>query len=703
MLQAPTNDRKTKADASAKTAERLPEEEQSLQLLGGLGQARQSQPLQQRNKALLIQGMNRWLEPLKMRSRSRKIIPLSSNPRNNLAGLQKAYGNQAVLRMKGRSPAANPVQGGVLQRKCACGNVSGAAGTCAECQQKQALPLQTKLKINEPGDRYEQEADRIADQVMRMPEPSIQRQMEPEEEKEGMVQRKAIGERVAPLDTKQESFEVPPIVYEVLNSPGYPLDFGTRVFMESRFGHDFSQVRVHTDAKAAESAQATHALAYTAGQDVVFGTGQYLPNTITGQKLLAHELVHTLQQRQTISNAPHRMELASANTMYEQEATQISDIVTSERSTRTDVTMSASSSIQRTCKPAEIGSVSGCIGQGGEDIFNLSSTDENLYLFHVGCDDFKPGAEDRLRQLAATITPDETVEEVDIDGFASEEGSPDFNDSLSCARAHKAASILSSEGIALDHIQLYKHGSTSGSRDYHRSVVINVRFRPKLREIQSGEQALLERLAKLGHVAGKEGTGGEEFKKAVNEFRSTLKQRLEELKAGDPLPTDLQLIMKALWLWSRDSGKQWGQGWLDSDDLIMSAPQYATVPAHQYKCNAYVAEVLYQSLGVVQEVHKQVIGGWETGKYFPYRAKEWGNASFPIPHFQVVHNPKMGDIWADGSHTGIYLGTYMGKRLSISARDDGDGVFGLKAEVQEEHGIQIKYLPEGGVYRQYTP
>src|SRR5881398_1945464 len=85
---------------------------------------------------------------------------------------------------------------------------------------------------------------------------------------------------------------VPSIVHDVLNSSGQPLDEGTRAFMEPRFGHDFSQVRVHTDERAAESAEAVNALAYTAGQDVVFGGGQYEPGTNEGKKLLAHELTH---------------------------------------------------------------------------------------------------------------------------------------------------------------------------------------------------------------------------------------------------------------------------------------------------------------------------------------------------------------------------------------------------------------------------
>ncbi|MDP8993221.1 MAG: DUF4157 domain-containing protein [Actinomycetota bacterium] len=83
---------------------------------------------------------------------------------------------------------------------------------------------------------------------------------------------------------------------EVLQSPGQPLDRQTRAFMEPRFGHDFSRVRVHTDRKAAESARAVDALAYTAGAHVVFGPGSYEPQVERGRRLLAHELAHVALQ-----------------------------------------------------------------------------------------------------------------------------------------------------------------------------------------------------------------------------------------------------------------------------------------------------------------------------------------------------------------------------------------------------------------------
>jgi hypothetical protein len=101
---------------------------------------------------------------------------------------------------------------------------------------------------------------------------------------------------------------VSPIVHEVLRSPGQPLDAATRAYMEPRFGHDFSQVRVHTDAQAAQSAAAAYALAYTVGQDLVFGAGMYEPGTAWGRRLLAHELVHTIQQQ----DSPQRFQSQTA-------------------------------------------------------------------------------------------------------------------------------------------------------------------------------------------------------------------------------------------------------------------------------------------------------------------------------------------------------------------------------------------------------
>lgn len=117
-----------------------------------------------------------------------------------------------------------------------------------------------------------------------------------------------------------EVAEVPPIVHEVLHSPGQPLDAATSIFMESRLGHDFSRVRVHTDEKATESARAVNALAYTVGQDVVFGRGRYSPDSASGRRLLAHELAHTIQQRAIGSAARVGLTLGDPKNTAEREA-----------------------------------------------------------------------------------------------------------------------------------------------------------------------------------------------------------------------------------------------------------------------------------------------------------------------------------------------------------------------------------------------
>jgi hypothetical protein len=148
--------------------------------------------------------------------------------------------------------------------------------------------IQTKPEINKPGDEFEREADRVSEQVMRVPET---------QEHERMQTR-----RVEPGDSRLTA--VPPIVHEVLRSAGQSLDSATRAFVEPRFGHDFSQVRVHTDSKAAESARDLNANAYTVGRNIVFGAGQFLPETQMGRRLLTHELTHVVQQQRSGPTCP---------------------------------------------------------------------------------------------------------------------------------------------------------------------------------------------------------------------------------------------------------------------------------------------------------------------------------------------------------------------------------------------------------------
>lgn len=189
---------------------------------------------------------------------------------------------------------------GVLQRRCACGNHSPAGGECEGCQANR-LGLQRKV-----GDRN--------------------------------------GVR-----------EVPSIVHDVLRSPGHPLDSGTRAFFEPRFGHDFSEVRVHTDAKAAQSAHAVSALAYTVGRDVVFGGGRYAPDTRGGRSLIGHELTHVVQQRGAPSpSSRDQLTVDAPDSMLEREAHRIAEGMFSSPSSREHVASRASAPIISRADPTTV-------------------------------------------------------------------------------------------------------------------------------------------------------------------------------------------------------------------------------------------------------------------------------------------------------------------------------------------------------------
>ena len=159
---------------------------------------------------------------------------------------EPARTDASVERKTASAPAREPevarprlAPAGLLQRACACGGTPGPDGECAACREKRL-----RRQAGAPG-------------------PAL----------------------------------APPIVHEVLAAPGRPLDTPTRSFFEPRIGHDLGAVRVHTDERAASSAAAVGATAYTVGPDVVFSSGAYAPHTERGRSLLAHELTHVAQQR----------------------------------------------------------------------------------------------------------------------------------------------------------------------------------------------------------------------------------------------------------------------------------------------------------------------------------------------------------------------------------------------------------------------
>ena len=146
---------------------------------------------------------------------------------------------------------------------------------------------------------------------------------------EGVLQRSSLGRAtrgVTPAAAgRAMDGAAPAIVDDVLRTSGRPLDAATRAFMEPRLGHDFSGVRVHTDSKAAESARAVGALAYTVGQQIVFGSGRYAPGSGSGRHLLAHELAHTVQQRGQGGAIAPRLRVGASSTAAEVEADRVAD------------------------------------------------------------------------------------------------------------------------------------------------------------------------------------------------------------------------------------------------------------------------------------------------------------------------------------------------------------------------------------------
>lgn len=162
--------------------------------------------------------------------------------------------------------------------RCACG------GGCPRCKATPAI--QAKMKVSQAGDALEQQADRAAAQAMQPQAPDRLKG----------VRTAMPAPALSRMASSSTAGDAPPIVHEVLTESGQSLDGAARGFFESRFGHNLDSVRVHTDGRAAESARAIDALAYTAGNDVVFDRGRYAPGTVRGRSLLAHELAHVVQQ-----------------------------------------------------------------------------------------------------------------------------------------------------------------------------------------------------------------------------------------------------------------------------------------------------------------------------------------------------------------------------------------------------------------------
>jgi hypothetical protein len=391
--------------------------------------------------------------------------PINATQRARLfAQLQRHYGNRYVQRVV----SAYRSQNGKEDRRSFASKILSKRGSGRPLDGNHAVQrlftfgvIQEKLKIGQPNDIYEQEADRVAEQVMRMPEntaisgqPSIVSkgdesvQTKPTTSgcpscEEELIQPRPLPIRIIPLVQRQprlagQASEVAPDIEARINTlkgVGQPLPEADRIFMERRFGVDFSNVRVHADSNAIQMNRELNAQAFTYGRDVYFGTGRYSPETSSGRKLLAHELMHVMQQGQSGYNIH----------------------------------------IQRACGQAliaaSVGTRSGCT-----DLFDGTFVSGSLFRFKKSCDEFIPGQSAALIGFSSGLPATATLE---IHGFASVDGRPlAFNQNLGCARALAVRKLLTDPrplgaGIAASRITgIVNHGPVPGPVADRRSVVI---------------------------------------------------------------------------------------------------------------------------------------------------------------------------------------------------------------------------------------
>lgn len=342
-----------------------------------------------------------------------RTAPASAGAQRSTAS--PGWGNQAAQRFAQSCPLNAP--GPSL---CPFG------GVCHSCP----VRAQTKLRINKPGDKYEQEADRVAEQVLRMPDPrttsaiseqrphiqracadceeELQRQVDEEEEEE--VQAKEAPGRVPRLTADIDSR------IRALRGGGRPLSGTERAFFEPRFGHDFGGVRLHTGGSAAAATRVLQARAFTLGGEVFFGSAQYAPETPRGKRLLAHELTHVVQQ--TKGSDP------------------------------------AKDAIQASCVPSEtiqlqptrrsgLGKKKATPGCAAPACFPGSS---GIFRFKFDSDELLSGEEERLKHFIRLLHPSGSVT---ILGFASVEGPAEYNSSLACHRANRIRKIIQAEGATV--------------------------------------------------------------------------------------------------------------------------------------------------------------------------------------------------------------------------------------------------------------
>ncbi|MGH7516507.1 MAG: eCIS core domain-containing protein [Gemmatimonadales bacterium] len=364
--------------------------------------------------------------------------------------------------------------------------------------------FQAKLTVNQPGDRFEQEADRVAEAVLHKPDlrstdglrhasptsaPGLQRMCaECEEELHGSatgIQRacseceeesKKAGESVGRLQAKEMPGRRPEVTPRVqvqvdaLRGGGHPLPESERSFFESRFGVDFADVRIHTDAQASESARAVNALAYTVDNHIVLGSGRYAPGTAFGRRLLAHELAHVVQQTgsKQLPRAAPAHEAATGTRAVEGGGGGTVGLAS-------PLPNSGRSILRAACPkpPTHLGDTPVPADQDCEE--RADTVFGEMFFFCTDSDALTDESETRLLEFVPGL---QRLPVVEVHGYASPEGPAGrevpYNLNLSCHRARSVADLLVRNGVMSSRVQTFKHGGTTafGPRSRNRVAVI---------------------------------------------------------------------------------------------------------------------------------------------------------------------------------------------------------------------------------------
>ncbi len=340
---------------------------------------------------------------------------------------------------------------------------TGAAGNHRRAN---ALPvsgvLQAKLTIGKANDPFEQEADRVAGEVMRTSADTAISNLAPSDGK--VVQRKcSCGGGTGGCDKckkKQLSLkrrdgvgssgqlaEIPSSIHEVLSGGGQPLDNASRAFMEPRFGYDFSPVRVHTNSAAARAARDVSALAFTVGNHIAFAAGQYRPGSEKTNRLLAHELAHVVQQG---GAEPQGQQHDQSPTVSEQGQA---------------LHRKVSNVIQRAGDPLAIPPAFAC----PTDLVPGAPAGTDI-LFPTADATITPAHTALLTAFVAAWVASGGTDDILVHGYASTPGDQDMNWTLSCSRAQAVEAELIRLGVPAVNIDIVAHGE---STDFGASAAAN--------------------------------------------------------------------------------------------------------------------------------------------------------------------------------------------------------------------------------------